>query len=110
MLTYHLLPRETYDPAAAEYLPAAYASEGFIHTTRHLAMIPAVANRYYRADPRPYLLLTVDLARLAVPWRYDAAGDAYPHLYGPINRAAILGARPLPRAADGTFLALLSPP
>jgi uncharacterized protein (DUF952 family) len=106
MLTYHLIPRVDYDPHAAEYAPAAFAEEGFIHTTRPLGIIHEVANRYYRADPRPYLLLTIDLDRATAPWRYDAAGEEYPHLYGPINRAAIVGARPCPRADDGTFLPL----
>lgn len=104
MLTYHLVPRAEFDPEAPQWVPAAYARDGFIHTTRVLALIPEVANRYYRTDPRPYLLLTIDLERLAVPWRYDAAGEEYPHLYGPLNRAAIVGVRPSPRAPDGTFL------
>lgn len=106
MLTYHLLPRDTYDPAAEDYAPAAFTEEGFIHTTKTLALIQEVANRYYRADPRPYLVLMLELDRLAVRWRYDAAGEDYPHLYGRLNRAAIIGVRPVPRAADGTFLAL----
>lgn len=106
MLTYHLIPREEYDPGAATYAPAAFAQEGFIHTTRTPGIIHEVANRYYRADRRPYLLLTIDLARATAPWRYDAAGEDYPHLYGPINREAIVGTQPCPRAADGTFLPL----
>lgn len=104
MLTYHLVAVADYDPTAAEYLPAAFAGEGFIHTTRTPALLAEVANRYYRADPRPYLLLTVDLARLTVPWRYDAAGEDYPHLYGPLNRDAVIAIAPMPRAADGTFV------
>jgi uncharacterized protein (DUF952 family) len=106
MLTYHLVPRDEYDPEAAEFVPAAFAQEGFIHTTKTLSMIHDVANRYYRADPRPYLLLTIDLDRATAPWRYDAAGEDYPHLYGPLNRAAVIGTRALPRTADGTFLSV----
>lgn len=106
MLTYHLIPRDEYDPLAEEYAPAAFAREGFLHTTKRLGIIHDVANRYYRADPRPYLLLTIDLDRATAPWRYDAAGDDYPHLYGPLNRAAIVGSLPCPRAADGAFLPL----
>jgi uncharacterized protein (DUF952 family) len=104
MLTYHLVAVADYDPTAAEYLPAPFADEGFIHTTRTPALLAEVANRYYRNDPRPYLLLTIDLDRLAVPWRYDAAGEDYPHLYGPLNRSAVTTIAPMSRAADGTFL------
>jgi uncharacterized protein (DUF952 family) len=104
MLTYHLVAAEDYDPAATSYVPAAFAAEGFIHTTRTPGLLAEVGNRYYRNDPRPYLLLTIDLDRLAVPWRYDAAGEDYPHLYGPLNRDAVSTVAPMPRAEDGTFL------
>jgi uncharacterized protein (DUF952 family) len=106
MLTYHLVAADDYDPAAATYTPAAYAHEGFIHTTRRRALIVEVANRYYREDRRPYLLLTVDLDRATAPWRYDAAGEEYPHLYGALNREAIIASEPLVRAEDGTFLSV----
>lgn len=108
MLTYHLVPHDEFDPEAAEYLPPAYAREGFIHTTHTVALVHEAGNRYCRADPRPYLLLTIDLDRLAVPWRYDASGGDYPHLYGPLNRDAVIAARPASRAADGSFLPLAS--
>ena len=105
MLTYHLVPREEFDPNAGEYLPAAYAAEGFIHTSRTPELLAAAGNRYYRDDPRPYLVLTIDLARVRAPWRYDAAGEDYPHVYGPLDRESIVAVRPAPRAADGTFTA-----
>lgn len=105
MLTYHLVPAEEFDPAATAYLPAAYAVDGFVHTSRTLELLAGTGNRYYRADPRSYLVLTIDLDRLDVPWRYDAPGEEYPHLYGPLNREAIVAVRPAMRATDGTFLA-----
>lgn len=104
MLTYHLVAMDDYDANAESYLPAAFAGEGFIHTTKTVALLAEVANRYYRADTRPYLVLTVDLDRVAVPWRYDAAGEDYPHIYGPLPRQAVIASAPMLRAADGTFL------
>lgn len=106
MLTYHGVPSEGFDPTAASYLPSAYPEDGFIHTTRLLSHVAEVANRHYRDDPRPYLLLTIELDRIGVPWRYDAAGDDYPHIYGPLDLAAVVDVRTMPRAADGTFLPL----
>jgi uncharacterized protein (DUF952 family) len=103
VLTYHLVPREAFDPDAAEYRPEDLEHEGFVHTTRDPALLAAVGNRYYRGDPRPYLVLTIDLARVRAPWRYDAAGEDYPHVYGPLNREAIVAVHPAPRATDGTF-------
>ena len=64
----------------------------------------ATANRHYRDDPRPYLVLTVDLDAAGSRWRYDDAPMFYPHVYGPIAPAAVLRAVPIPRADDGTFL------
>ncbi|HEX5501901.1 MAG TPA: DUF952 domain-containing protein [Thermomicrobiales bacterium] len=103
MLTYHLVPAEEFDPDAPVYAPRAYAADGFIHTTRAPGLLAAVGNRYYHADPRPYLILTIDLDRAIAPWRYDAAGADYPHLYGPLNRDAIVAIHPATRATDGTF-------
>jgi len=42
VLTYHLVPREEFDPDAAEYRPAGFAGEGFVHTTRDPALLAAV--------------------------------------------------------------------
>ena len=106
MLTYHGVPTEEFDPTAPTYLPAAYPEDGFIHTTRLLSKVHEVANRHYGSDPRPYLLLTIDLDRISVPWRYDAPGDDYPHIYGPLDRRWVMAIQPMPRAADGTFLPL----
>jgi uncharacterized protein (DUF952 family) len=107
MLTYHQTPAEQFDPNAPTYLPAAYDRDGFIHTTAPLARVPEVATKHCRQDPRPYVLLTIDLERLSVPWRYDAAGEDYPHIYGPLNRDAVIEVQPMPRAADGTFLSIV---
>jgi uncharacterized protein (DUF952 family) len=106
MLTYHQTPVECFDRHAPSYVPENYEAEGFIHTTSPLARIPEVATKHYRQDRRPYVLLTIDLDRIDVPWRYDAAGEDFPHIYGPLNREAVIGIRPMPRAADGPVLAV----
>ena len=49
-------------------------------------------------------MLTLDLGRLGAPVRVDDAGAVYPHVFGPLDRAAIVDVRPMPRDADGTFL------
>jgi uncharacterized protein (DUF952 family) len=104
VLTYHQTPAEKFDPNAETYLPANFDQEGFIHTTAPLARVPAVATKHCGKDPRPYVLLTIDLDRLDVPWRYDAAGEDYPHIYGPLNRGAVVKVQPMARADDGSFL------
>lgn len=58
-------------------------------------------------------MLVIDRARISAPWRYDDPGRIYTHIYGPLNRGAVRRVLPMPRAADGTFLAFspdASPP
>ena len=54
----------------------------------------------------PFLALTLDLDALDVPWRYDVEGSPYPHIYGPIDRSAIVGISRVDRSADGRFAGL----
>ena len=108
MRAYHLVPRVEYerqDPAV-EYRPDAFAADGFIHLTEGADELVAVGNRYYRDDPRPYLALVVDLSRVRAPVHYEDPDRTYPHVYGPLNRDAIVGVRAAPRAPDGSFLPL----
>ena len=105
--TYHLVPADDWaarDPAAT-YAAPSLAGEGFIHCTDGAAAMVDTANRHYRGDPRPFLVLTVDLDATGSAWRFDDDAGIYPHIYGAIAPAAILGEQAIPRAADGTFLA-----
>jgi uncharacterized protein (DUF952 family) len=105
-LTLHIVPEPYWrasDPAQP-YRPEPFEREGFIHCTDGAERMAEVANRYYRDDPREYLVLVIDLARLTSPWRYDDAEHLFPHIYGPLNRDAIIATHPMPRANDGSFL------
>ena len=107
-ITYHLAPADWYgagDPTAP-YVPEAFAADGFIHCTDGRENVVATANRHCRADPRPYLLLRIDTRRVAAEIRYEDAARIYPHIYGPLNRDAIMDATPMPRGDDGAFLPL----
>jgi uncharacterized protein (DUF952 family) len=106
MAVYHLVPREELDARdpAADYVPAAFAREGFIHLTDGADELAVVGNRYYRDDPRPYVALRIDLARVRAPIRYADPRRAYPHVHGPLNRDAIVAVVDVPRTPDGTFL------
>lgn len=104
MQVYHLVPREEFDDAAAVYTPRDFAREGFVHATRRREQLHEVGNRYYQRDPRPYWVLTIDLAQFPGEWRYDAPGEEYPHLYAPIPRGAVVAVEPMPRDPGGLFL------
>jgi uncharacterized protein (DUF952 family) len=106
--TYHLVPDEEWaiaDPAAP-YRARSLAAEGFIHCTDGDEALVATANRHYRDDPRPFLALTIDLDAAGSPWTVEDPGGIYPHVFGPIDRAAITDVARLARTADGAFTAL----
>ena len=104
--TFHLTPRswwEAADPAAPLRAPSL-ETEGFIHCTDGAAEMVATANRHYRGVAGEFVILTVDLARVSSPWSVEDPGRIYPHVFGPIDRAAIVAVVPAPRATDGSFL------
>ncbi len=104
--TLHLVARDAWeaaDPSAA-YRHPSLEGEGFIHCTDGDEAMAATANRHYRDARGEFVVLTLDLDATGSPWRYDEPDVPYPHVYGPIDRAAILAVRPMPRTADGMFL------
>jgi uncharacterized protein (DUF952 family) len=107
--TFHIVPEEVWaaTDAAAPYAAASLASEGFIHCTDGEEALGVTFDRYWAADPRPFLALTLDLDALDVPWRYDVTGSPYPHIYGAIGRAAVIAVARVDRGSDGRFRGLL---
>jgi uncharacterized protein (DUF952 family) len=106
--TFHLVPEQVWtglDPTVS-YEAASLAREGFIHCTDGVTALGVTFDRYYALDGRPFVALTVDLELLDVPWRYDVAVSPYPHIYGPITRAAVVGLSRVERGADGRFAGL----
>lgn len=107
--TYHLVAREEWEAAdpAADYTPEPFACDRFIHTTHHPVELAATANRYYRDDPRPFVVLHIDVSRVRAPIRIDDPGGRFPHIHGPLNRDAIVAVTEAARAPDGAFVSPL---
>ena len=109
-IAYHLVPVAAWEaaPDGEPFRAASLDVEGFVHLTHRMADLVDVANAFYRADSGPFLVLTIALRWLTSPWRYD--GDRrYPHVYGPLDRAAVTEVRPIAREPDGTFLPIERP-
>jgi uncharacterized protein (DUF952 family) len=106
-LIYHLCLADYYKsiPNDQPYLPFEFSREGFIHCTRGDEHVVAVANRYYRNDVRPLLLLIINEEQLTSPLKNEPAEDGlfYPHIYGALNRTAIINILRMPRLPDGSF-------
>ena len=77
------------------------ADEGFIHCS-FPEQIQGVADRFYRGRPDVVLLeLDADALRAPVKVEPVPGGEAFPHLYGPLNRDAVVRAVPVPLTGDG---------
>ncbi|MDQ3780647.1 MAG: DUF952 domain-containing protein [Chloroflexota bacterium] len=104
--TLHLTPEAVWlsQADAATYQPEPFATEGFIHCTDGEANLVRVANLFYQSDPRPHVVLVIDLDRVTAPVRYEDPERIFPHLYGPLNREAVVAVRAIDRGDDGLFL------
>ena len=111
-LIYHLAPSSRWYswPAEKPYLPPDYEKDGFIHCTSGDELMLKVANRFYRNVPGDYVLLVLDTTKLKNPpseVKWEKASDfdsLFPHIYGAMDRDAVVEVRRFQRADDGTFV------
>lgn len=90
--------------AAGAYTTSTYgvslAQEGFIHASR-AEQWPAVLERFYADVTEPLVLLVIDPDRVTVPIVEEppapGVAETFPHLYGPLDPAAVVEVRPLAR-------------
>lgn len=95
----------------SHYAPAAFAAEGFVHLCTP-AQLAGVLERYYR-DREDLLLLVLEADALDAELRWEdttGRGERFPHLYGPIPRAAVREARAIRTDAAGGLSTGASPP
>jgi uncharacterized protein (DUF952 family) len=106
--TFHLVPREYYEaqPAAEDYQPEPVKAgrENFIHCTDGTQNLADTGNRYYTQDKREFLALLIDKAQVRAPVIYEDPHRIFPHIYGPLNREAIIEVRVVARDEQGRFL------
>jgi uncharacterized protein (DUF952 family) len=116
-MLYHLVALDDWlrDPERP-YAPASLAEEGFVHCSPDETVTLAVADAFYRETVGPLMALLVDESLLdaRVVWEdADPApppgvplGTRFPHVYGRINRSAVVGMLEVRRDADGRPVAL----
>ena len=71
--------------------------EGFIHASRDDQWV-GVRERFYADVTEPLVLLEIDPLLLTAEVREEAVpgtGEAFPHIYGPIDLRAVVGTRAL---------------
>ena len=105
-LAYHRTPKkyfESQDPSRP-YVPEPFTREGFIHTTEGREAVSITLTKYYKSSTERWVVLYIDQDRVRSPIRYDDAAEVFPHIYGPLNRDAIVAVKDIRRASDGTFM------
>jgi glutathione S-transferase len=101
---YHIeTPSQWRQAADSPYQAESLTAEGFIHCSNR-DQVARVANLFY-ADQAELLVLDIDAGRLASPLRDEdgGTGEQFPHVYGPINRDAVVAVRRLQRDAENRW-------
>jgi uncharacterized protein (DUF952 family) len=89
-------------------------TEGFIHCTDDAEVLLKVANAFYTSVPGDFAVLDVDVDQLTSRCVWEApahvnGGSAsfaprFPHVYGTIDRAAVIAVRNVVRDQVGAFV------
>jgi uncharacterized protein (DUF952 family) len=113
----HLAPLDDWLEAPDRpYAAASLATEGFIHCSPDERTALAVANALFVEVNGPLMVLLIDEDALdsAVRWEAPdgppppgAAEDVlFPHIYGSVNRSAVVGMLEVRRGADGRWASM----
>ena len=113
-MIYHLTSRQAWSEArnGSAYRAESLASEGFIHCSTEMQVLP-VAEKYYKGQS-DMVLLKIDPALLSSELRWEPPsggapppgvpeGDLFPHIYGPINVDAVVKVYDLQLNPDGSY-------
>lgn len=113
---HHLTPAsELRDGCTSDaYAPARLPEDGFVHCSVGEAVTLAVASDYFADLDEPLFVLEIDVSKLRAALRFEAAAPipgggrahrdgakTFPHVYGPIDRAAIRAVGRLEKDAAG---------
>ncbi|MDO9306523.1 MAG: DUF952 domain-containing protein [Mesorhizobium sp.] len=79
-------------------------ADGYIHFSTAEQVRETAAKHF--AGQRGLLLVAIDAEPLgeALKWEVSRGGAPFPHLYAPLDPAAVLWTKPLPLGADGAHV------
>jgi len=110
----HITTRKAWIDATrtGQYIPPSLETDGFIHCSTTLQAVP-VAGKYYKGQPG-LVLLVVDPVRLTSRLKWEPPsdgsfppgiplGDAFPHIYGPLNLDAVIQVLDFELDQNGNF-------
>lgn len=106
---YHLVARSAWERhPAGDYHADSLATEGFIHCS-FARQVAWAANRFH-AGTADLIVLEIDPASLTSPLRVEPpspsskSAELFPHIHGPLNRAAVVAEHPMHRGDDGNWV------
>ncbi|MEM7537576.1 MAG: DUF952 domain-containing protein [Chloroflexota bacterium] len=105
-IIYHMVAKKVWEAEVDKplYEHESLETEGFIHFTGDPQLLVSVANNFYRDERGEVVIVCVDSTRLTAELQWDLVGFLYfPHLYGPLNKDAVVGVVPFPREVDGVY-------
>lgn len=105
-LILHITPKIDWETAVptGEYRADSLDREGFIHCST-VAQVLLPANALYHGR-EGLVLLCIDADRVEATVVYEdcyQSGQAFPHIYGPLNVDAVVKVVDFPPGADGSF-------
>jgi uncharacterized protein (DUF952 family) len=109
----HITQRTNWEKDSVDYQTESLVTEGFIHCSTPEQVLP-VANAVFKGQS-DLVLLVIDPQKLTFPLKYEAPVQTltanpeqeiqqrFPHLYGPLNRDAVIKVISFTPLKDGTF-------
>lgn len=105
---------------ASPHVPGTADGAPFVHASPDERVLLAVADAFYAGATAPMVALGLDTGRLAAPVRWEPAdpapppgvpaGTLFPHVYGPVERAAVAQVRYARRDPEGRYTGLETRP
>lgn len=96
---YHVTTAAEWEAAKEKgaYTSPSLQAEGFIHCSADDTQVAGVLQRYF-AGKTSLVKLVIDTDKLSSRFIYEwspSTADTFPHVYGPINTAAVIDVTPL---------------
>lgn len=98
MALFHICPRDAWEATRSAYCGDTLDTDGFVHCST-IDQVRAVADAVFEGE-EGLVLLGIDQEELNSDVRWE---DGFPHVFGPIERAAVVEVIDFPSSEDGTF-------
>ncbi|MFB7806645.1 DUF952 domain-containing protein [Streptomyces virginiae] len=91
-MIFHIVPLADWTAAPElPYAPPSLESEGFAHCSADRTTALGIVDTHYRAQPGTLLAVELDEDALTAEVRREGdSGGRFPHVFGPLNRDAVI--------------------